>query len=192
MHQFLLPFLAVLFLSSCSSLHRSTKSGYHDSDGSSRRVYKVGERYSHEQTSYSSPSRLRDLERKLDSKIEREQYAKILPWLKSEDEKIEFLSLNGVENRQQWISQKKIWQRAQLPTQEYKELIESQDIAIGMPMDFVRKAWGEPQLIENSGNPVFKNERWKYMRHVSTSQGFKQEKRYVYFEGGRVVGWETE
>ncbi|MGZ3691184.1 MAG: hypothetical protein ACXVAX_06760, partial [Pseudobdellovibrio sp.] len=23
-------------------------------------------------------------------------------------------------------------------------------------------------------------------------QGYKLEKRYVYFEGGRVVGWETE
>lgn len=191
-HLFLHLGLLALF-SSCSTFHRSAKSGYGDpGEGSNKRAYKVGERYSHEQSHFSPSSRVRDLERKLDSRMEREQYAKILPWLKTEDEKIEFLTLSGVENRQQWINDKKIWQRSRTPTQEYKELIDSQDIAIGMPMDFVKKAWGEPQLIESSGNPIFKNERWKYIRHVSTAQGFKQEKRYVYFEGGRVVGWETE
>ncbi len=182
-----------LITTSCTTLQRSSTSGYAESGSPNyKRVYKVGERFSNEQPDAVSENRIRNLERKLDSKKEREQYAKVLPWLRTEAEKIEFLSISGIENRQDWLNQKKIWQRAQLPSQEYKELIESQDIAIGMPMDFVKKSWGEPQSVESSGSPTFKNERWKYTRHVSTHEGFKQERRYVYFEGGRVVGWETE
>jgi len=206
--------LGVTLICSSCTLQRSRNSGYSDTS-SPQKTYRVGDRYSRDNSNESQKmavemgfdpatmsdeqmkqiqarKQLRDLERKLDSKREREQYAKTLPWLKSDEEKVEFLSLPGVENRQNWINQKKIWQRAQIPTQEFKELIDAQDIAIGMPMDYVRKAWGEPQVIENSGSPTFKNERWKYTRHVSTGEGFKQERRYVYFEGGRVVGWETE
>ncbi|MEK6773835.1 MAG: hypothetical protein AABY64_07835 [Bdellovibrionota bacterium] len=187
------PILFSLITTSCTSLHRSSTSGYAESSGPNyKRVYKVGERFSNEQPDAVSENRIRNLERKLDSKKEREQYAKVLPWLRTETEKIEFLSISGIENRQDWLNQKKIWQRAQIPSQEYKELIDSQDIAIGMPMDFVKKSWGEPQSVESSGSPTFKNERWKYTRHISTNDGFKQERRYVYFEGGRVVGWETE
>jgi hypothetical protein len=61
-----------------------------------------------------------------------------------------------------------------------------------MPQDYVRRSWGEPVNVEISGNPIYKNERWKYQRQVSTAQGFRKETRFVYFEGGRVVGWETE
>jgi hypothetical protein len=71
-------------------------------------------------------------------------------------------------------------------------LMQSQDIAIGMPMDYVVKSWGDPLIREVSGNPLFKNEKWKYSRSISTQDGFKQEKRTVYFEGGKVVGWETD
>lgn len=61
-----------------------------------------------------------------------------------------------------------------------------------MPAEYVKKSWGEPVNIEVSGNPIYRNERWQYNKQVATPQGYKQEKRYVYFEGGRVVGWETE
>ncbi|MEK2644419.1 hypothetical protein [Bdellovibrio sp. BCCA] len=135
---------------------------------------------------------LRQLERSLSSKKEREQYSKILPWLKNDSEKVSFLSIPSIEGRQQWINRNNIWSRSQAPQEEMKNLIETQDIAVGMPQDYVRRSWGEPMGVEVSGNPIYKNERWKYQRQVSTSQGFRKETRYVYFEGGRVVGWETE
>lgn len=147
---------------------------------------------SSEWESASKRKMVRDLESRLDSRREKEQYSKVLPWLSSDDEKIDLLSLNGVEARQAWINQKGLWKRAQTVSPETKEIIEMGDISLGMVQDNVRKAWGEPQSVEVSGNPIYKNERWRYLKYVSTPDGYRQEKRNVYFEGGRVVGWETE
>lgn len=135
--------------------------------------------------------KLRQLERALDSQKERMQYSKVLPWLKNDQEKIEVLSIPSVEGRQVWINKNKIWSRAK-DLKNFDDVVEAQDIALGMPSDYVKKSWGEPDNIESSGNPIYKNERWQYNRQVSTPLGYKQEKRLVYFEGGRVVGWETE
>lgn len=135
--------------------------------------------------------KLRELERSLDTQKERLQYSKILPWLASDSEKIEVLSIPSIEGRQVWINKNKIWSRAK-DLKHFDEVVESQDIAIGMPQDYVRKSWGEPTQIETSGNSIYKNERWQYLKQVSTPQGYRQESRLVYFEGGRVVGWETE
>lgn len=135
--------------------------------------------------------KVRTMERALDSQKERLQYSKILPWLKDDGEKLDFLSIPSIEGRQAWVNRNKIWTRAKA-LKGYDEVMESQDIAVGMPADYVRKSWGEPDDVKASGNPIYKNERWKYLKQVSTPQGYRQEKRYVYFEGGRVVGWETE
>lgn len=135
--------------------------------------------------------KLRLFERSLDSQKERLQYSKILPWLSNDQEKIEVLSIPSIEGRQVWINKNKIWSRAK-SLKHFDEVVELQDIAIGMPQDYVRKSWGEPTNIETSGNPIYKNERWQYLKQISTPQGYKQETRLVYFEGGRVVGWETE
>lgn len=135
--------------------------------------------------------KLRQLERTLDSQKERLQYSKILPWFADDQEKIEFLTIPTIEGRQVWINKNKIWSRAK-DLRYFDDIVESQDIALGMPADYVRKSWGEPTTIESSGNPIYKNERWQYLKQVSTPQGYKQEKRLVYFEGGRVAGWETE
>ncbi len=135
--------------------------------------------------------KLRQLERSLDSQKERLQYSKILPWLNSDREKIEVLSLPSIQGRQVWINKNKIWSRAK-DLKIFDEVVEAQDIAIGMPTDYVRKSWGNPTHIEISGNPIYQNERWQYLKQVATPQGYKQERRSVYFEGGRVAGWETE
>ena len=136
--------------------------------------------------------RVREMERTLSSKKEREQYSKVLPWLKNDSEKLSFLSIPSIEGRQQWINRENVWSRAQAPQEQMKDLIETQDIAVGMPQEYVRRSWGEPLNVEVSGNPIYKNERWKYQRQVSTPQGYRKETRFVYFEAGRVVGWETE
>jgi len=135
--------------------------------------------------------KVRALERSLDSQKERTQYSKVLPWLESDEEKIDFLSIPSIEGRQVWINKNRIWSRAK-NLKDYSDVMEAQDIAMGMPSDYVKKSWGEPDGIEVSGNPIYKNERWKYLKQISTPQGYRQEKRLVYFEGGRVVGWETE
>jgi hypothetical protein len=135
--------------------------------------------------------KLRLYERSLDSQKERLQYSKVVPWLKSDEEKLEFLSIPSIEGRQAWTNKNKIWSRTK-NLKDFAEIMDAQDIAVGMPSDYVKKSWGEPDHIEASGNPIYKNERWKYLKQVSTPQGYRQEKRFVYFEGGRVVGWETE
>lgn len=135
--------------------------------------------------------KLRTLERGLDSQKERLQYSKVLPWLNSDSEKLEFLSIPSIEGRQVWINKNKIWSRSK-NLKDFTDVVEVQDIAVGMPADYVKKSWGEPENIEVSGNPIYKNERWKYLKQISTPQGYRQERRLVYFEGGRVVGWETE
>lgn len=135
--------------------------------------------------------KVRVLERGLDSQKERLQYSKVLPWLESDEEKIDFLSIPSIEGRQAWINKNRIWSRAK-NLKDFTDVMEAQDIAMGMPSDYVKKSWGEPDGVEVSGNPIYKNERWKYIKQISTPQGYRQEKRLVYFEGGRVVGWETE
>jgi len=144
-----------------------------------------------EKRQIANRKRLREMERALDSTKERLQYSKVLPWLKNDDEKIELLNIPSVEGRQVWINKNRIWSRAQ-DLKEFDDVVESQDIALGMPAEYVKKSWGEPVNIEVSGNPIYRNERWQYNKQIATPQGYKQEKRYVYFEGGRVVGWETE
>lgn len=135
--------------------------------------------------------RVRQLEKALDSQTERLQYSKVLPWLESDEEKLNLLSIPSYEGRQAWVNKNKIWSRVK-SLKDFDEVTESQDIALGMPADYVRKSWGEPEHIDVSGHPIYKNERWKYLKQVSTPQGYRQEKRFVFFEGGRVVGWETE
>ncbi len=132
------------------------------------------------------------LERGLSATKERDQYSKVLPWLKNDFERIELLLIPSIEGRQAWVNQKQIWQRASTTSKEMAPLLITGDIVLGMPQDLVRKSWGEPQNIEVSGNPVYKNEKWKYSKQVSTAQGYRNEERVVFFEGGRVVGWETE
>lgn len=136
--------------------------------------------------------KVRELEKTLLSPKEREQYSKILPWLKSDREKIAILKIPSLEGRQAWINKNNIWTRSRFPAAEMKQLVDTQDISVGMPQEYVRRSWGDPLLVEVSGSPIYKNERWKYQRQVSSVQGYRKEIRYVYFEGGRVVGWETE
>ncbi len=136
--------------------------------------------------------RIRDLERQLNTQRDKELYSKLLPWFSSEEEKLEYLLLDSLQEKQEWAQNEKVWTRAKKPNDEMKILMQNQDIAIGMPLDYVIKSWGEPLSKEVSGNPLFKNQKWRYSRSISTQEGFKQEKRIVYFEGGKVVGWETD
>ncbi len=140
----------------------------------------------------SSQSYIKKLESMISSRREVEQYSKALPWFEGDEEKSEFLRLPDFESKQTWLNEKNFGQRAQKVQVDMEELVEAKDIAIGMPAQLVKKSWGDPDSVEVSGNPQFKNERWKYNKFISSNEGYKAEKKIVYFEGGRVVGWEIE
>lgn len=137
-------------------------------------------------------SKIRELEKRLSTKQEKQTYSKLLPWFMSDEERIMFLSQSSFENKQEWIQNSGILSRQNQLTQKYRRVIDNQDIAIGMPNELVKKSWGDPIQVETSGNPLYKNEKWRYIRSITSSEGFKQERRIVYFENGKVVGWETE
>lgn len=213
MKKWFFPICGSFAVIACAQFQRSVTSGYASrtpkvvntysaseapqSDSTNTRVaYELGlnpsNMNSEEFQQVQHRKQLRELEKTLDSRQAKEQYSKVLPWLKDDAEKIEMLSIPSLEGRQNWINRQNIWSRARVPVARMKELIDSQDIAVGMPMEYVRRAWGDPLSVETSGNPIYRNERWKYMRNVPGSDGFHQQKRFVYFEGGRVVGWDTE
>ena len=133
---------------------------------------------------------LRQLEKKLDSPKERINYAKLLPYFKSDLEKIKYLNIESIEGRQAWVNRNQIWKR-QLNNSDYVTVAEAQDIAVGMTQELVKKAWGEPTSTEVSGNSIYRNEKWKYVKEIPTSSGYKKERRAVFFEHGLVTGWET-
>lgn len=207
--KYLLVAMGALASVGCVGMGRTAGSGYANNTYETRSAERYGRNNFDRQTAYElgkDPSRLnandyeeirnrqyvKQMERTLASRKEKEQYSKVLPWLNSDQEKISFLSVPSIEGRQQWINKNRIWSRAKAPREDLKSLIDSQDIAVGMPQDYVKRSWGEPLSVDVSGNPIYKNERWKYQKQVSGAEGYRQEVRYVYFEGGRVVGWETE
>lgn len=64
------------------------------------------------------------------------------------------------------------------------------DIVKGMAMTDVQSAWGQPHAVEVAGDARFGNERWIYREGLSQKWGTKSA-RVIYFEEGRVIGWET-
>ena len=144
-----------------------------------------------ERSQILSRYKVRALERTLDSDKERQHYSKVLPYLLSDQEKVDYLSYPTIEGRQAWVIRNKIWSRAK-SDKDFLDVVDSQDLTLGMNQELVRKSWGEPESVEHSGNPIYKNEKWRYVRDVPSPNRHKRERRYVFFEGGRVVGWETE
>ena len=68
--------------------------------------------------------------------------------------------------------------------------IETRDIIMGMEPGQVVQAWGQPRDVEYAGSPGTGNERWFY--YSGLSQRYQLDRiRVVYFESGKVAGWET-
>jgi hypothetical protein len=191
-------FVFASLLGACAYLNRSPESGYADSNSKPKTSFHRSSRVSEQpiedrgSENISQKTRLKQLENSLSTRKETEQYSKALPWFRNDQERIEFLSLPGFEARQKWLNELSFSSRANATRSEMHDLVEAQDIALGMPQSLVRQSWGDPDSVEVSGNPQFKNERWRYHKYVSTQDGYKPEKKVVYFEGGKVVGWEVE
>ena len=66
------------------------------------------------------------------------------------------------------------------------------DIYLGMALDGVRASWGRPAEVQFASHPSQGVQRWIYIKEIPSPDGYLKERRIVYFENQRVVGWETE
>lgn len=198
-------------LTACSTFERNTRSGYGSdySDSSPTQTFyqdrRALERERTQQELNLPDNRelsdeerdglqrriaLHRLENRLGSKKEKAQYYKFKGFLKSDNERIYFLTLPNFESRQRWVTAKGINPDSTNFDDDMQKLIENNDISMGMSKKAVSESWGDPDIVEVSGDPVYGNERWKYKKTISTSNGYSDEIRAVYFDAGRVIGWE--
>jgi hypothetical protein len=110
-------------------------------------------------------------------------YQKYRDKMSSTSERIYFLQLPSFE-RADYIQYKGL---AEVSSSVYsafesRQAIRQADILLGMSKDDVLESWGRPARVEVAGNPSFENERWLYSTNGAT--------KYIYFEAGRVEGWE--
>jgi len=66
----------------------------------------------------------------------------------------------------------------------------SGDVRLGMSMAEVQSNWGHPRHVLFAGTQTDGNQKWVYPDGSTSSFGLGQS-RVIYFEQGRVVGWET-
>jgi hypothetical protein len=64
------------------------------------------------------------------------------------------------------------------------------DLVVGMRPRDVQDLWGEPGEVQTAGERGQGYERWVYFEGLSSRWSLSTA-RFVYFENGRVVGWET-
>lgn len=211
MFQYLVLILCSTSLSACSLMQRSHLSGYSNANGSldsglsyrddredflrDQAVDEMGyqdtrELNDNQRAALQMRLNLKQAEREVVARKEREQYFRHKALMRNDRERLEFLRLPSLEARSRWLAARGI--SASNPTHpvEYQKLIENNDITLGMTRQAVRDSWGEPELVEVAGNPIYGNERWKYLEEVSSPEGYQTENRVIYFESGRVVGWE--
>ena len=134
---------------------------------------------------------LKHQENRIKGRHELEQYSRALPYFDSTQEQLSFLNLPDFKARAQWLKEKSFWMRIPQTEAKYLSVIQAQDIAVGMPDELVKKSWGEPQEYLVSGQSYFRNARWVYTKSQSTQDGLVRQKRVVYIESGRVVGWDV-
>lgn len=207
-----LSLLSLLGLLACTTIQRHPSSGYTSNEvyGETSYIALQNEAKS-EQLQYAAQdlgilnpslseadlraiedrSLLNRLENSIKSSREQELYYRYRPYLKNDREKIAMLLRSGYEGKAEWLVSNNIDDRIGQLTNDEKELVEDSDIGKGMSKDAVKSSWGEPDSVEISGSQLSGNERWTYLHTIATPEGFQIEKRIVYFQAGRVAGWET-
>lgn len=196
--------LVAMFGTGCAGFERSMNSGYAYSPQRSDQVTAEEDRafYDREsarnelgqlsnEKSIAYRQSLKRYERELEGRAEKEQYYRAKPLLKNDSERIRFLNLGSTNKRDRYLASVGIDGDNIVHPQEIQQLIDENDIAAGMTKQAVKESWGAPDEVEVAGNPMYGNEQWKYTEQVTSSDGYMTEKRVVYFEGGRVVGWQT-
>lgn len=203
--------LMCLGLSACAIFERNPRSGYfyeEESSGSARsNLYEMRkqtvETEAREELGLQSHSlspeersvletrlRLKRMESQISTKREKKQYYSVRSQLKNDRERLYFLSLPTYEARERWSATRGLNQKDETYSDEVAKAVEANDIALGMTQKAVMESWGDPDAVEVAGSQVYGYERWKYNRYISGADGYQKEMRIVYFEGGRVVGWE--
>ena len=134
---------------------------------------------------------LKRLEEKLITERERKQYYYYKPMMKSDAERIRFLRIPSIEGRDRYAQQLDLVKKFNDFDDNTLALIEDNDIAIGMNQQAVKESWGDPDNVEVAGKEIYGNQAWKYTKMVSSNEGYKKETRIIYFESGRVIGWES-
>ena len=199
-------------LTACNSLVRHPDSGYSTYGGQrplhmqleqERKVYR--ESNAREELGYGSSMplsegqaavlyrrmQLKKKEKSLTTHREKKQYYHYKPMMKTDQERLYFLSLPSIDARERFVQQRGVASMVKAFSPDMTAMIEENDITVGMHKNAVLESWGDPDRVEVAGNPVYGNERWKYSKYVSSEAGYRRETRYVYFENGVVSGWES-
>jgi len=98
-----------------------------------------------------------------------------------------FLKGNGPEEFQTEHSaplRTQSWAEDELPVRR----IRPGDVAVGMSLQEVRSHWGSPREVEFAGESRSGNQRWIFPMGADPRISAA---RVIYFERGRVIGWET-
>ena len=201
--------ISIAFLSgACSSVQRSGASGY---GGPSLETNLQRERQDQRlnaatgKLGFDDPSSLSDSELRrvhqraqldraeqiLEGRREREQYFSNKPYMKDDRDRLVFLALPDFEAREKWLDSRHINGSSTPNPTVMQNIVDQNDVAVGMTKQAVRDSWGPPDSVEVAGNPIYGNEKWMYTEQTASTEGYRNEKRAIFFEAGRVVGWET-
>lgn len=207
----LLLVISMLGLSACAMLDRSAKSGYYsyEEGGNDTAADLYRARQSNvqhealeelgllgrplsddERNAVETRIRLKRAEGRIATKREKKQYFNVRSALSNDRERLAFLQMPTFEARERFAQSRGVGTKDETYSDEVAKVIEANDIALGMTQKGVMESWGDPDMVETAGNALYGYERWKYNRYVSGNEGYQKELRIVYFEGGRVVGWE--
>lgn len=204
MVKFFVLIFALSGLSACSLFDISSRERTYDASQELKEYYseRRGEerRYAQRQLGRSPASTedgqvetrilLNRLEKQISTQSEKSIYYRFKPYLPSDNARIEFLRQPSLDAKTEWLRRRQISTENVEHPPAIQDMINNNDICIGMTRQAVQESWGEADLREIAGNPIYGNERWKYTASKSNESGFIQETRYVFFEGGVVSGWE--
>ena len=133
---------------------------------------------------------LKQLEQSIETLAEKKQYYRYKGMMPNDKERIHFLRL-PIEAREGWATHRGYNAEEEGYSDEIAEVIENNDVAMGMSHKAVVESWGDPDAVEVAGNPIYGNQRWRYSRYISSNDGYQKVEKILYFESGRLVGWET-
>jgi hypothetical protein len=152
----------------------------HETSDERRRRTPAWERDSEDADGHLLTKQLNELEQR-QSEEDLATYLRYKPDLKTVSEKIYYLKLSSSERRDYLESRGFLSSSTGSSMADYFSQ-RSDVVTLGMSKSDVMGSIGRPNRVEIAGNPNFENERWLYSVNGA--------KKYIYFESGRVEGWE--
>lgn len=117
--------------------------------------------------------------------IEYQHYLQHKKKLSSLSEKIFFIRLGNIRERDEYLLGKGFREEYVHITPAESQAIREREVVLGMSKDAVAQSWGQPLRVDIAGEPDNENERWAFYDHHGRVK-------YVFFEYGRVKGWAIE